>query len=214
MNKDKLLTNQHILKEKGYLEDAVARFGYEVDSSGVVQGGKVIGFDPNFYYSRPAEELDYALVSLVKEPLTHPSSGDDLQDKTKAELVLMGKHRGYLSLAPRLIVEYDRVNIIQHPDGDPMKVVMTQNYVVLDMANSRVQYVADTMPGSSGAPVFNQKWDVVALHHSGGPYPSEMIVDTLKKAWKGRFRVNEGIPMRAILHDFKDRGLDRYLPRE
>jgi V8-like Glu-specific endopeptidase len=112
------------------------------------------------------------------------------------------------------VKEHERVNIIQHPEGDPMKAVMTQNYVVRDMSNSRVQYVADTMEGSSGSPVFNRKWEVVALHHSGTPYPPEAVGETLKKAWKGRFRVNEGIPMRAILADFRDKDLERHLPRE
>ncbi len=82
------------------------------------------------------------------------------------------------------------------------------------MANSRVQYVADTMEGSSGSPVFNRKWEVVALHHSGTPYPPDAAGVTLKKAWKGRFRVNEGIPMRNILEDFENKGIERYLPRD
>jgi V8-like Glu-specific endopeptidase len=116
-------------------------------------------------------------------------------------------------LAPSAFTEHSRVNIIQHPDGQPLKVVMTQNYVVYK-TDSRVQYVADTMNGSSGSPVFNHKWEVVALHHSGRPYPPESLTEAAKKAWKGRFRVNEGIPMKAILQDFKDKGIDRYLPRE
>jgi hypothetical protein len=125
----------------------------------------------------------------------------------------MGKHRGYLVLASGIFPKHFRVNIIQHPDGKPMKVVLTQNYVV-HSTESRVQYVADTMGGSSGSPVFNQKWEVVALHHSGSPYPPESLAAAAKKAWKGRYRVNEGIPMRAILKDFEDKGITRFLPRE
>ena len=85
------------------------------------------------------------------------------------DLVRKGKHRGYLPLTPRLLQEHDRVNVIQHPDGKPLKVVMTQNYVVKTMTDTRVQYVADTMEGSVGVAVFNQTWEVVALHHSGEP---------------------------------------------
>ena len=68
------------------------------------------------------------------------------------------------------------------------------------------------MDGSSGSPVFNQNWEVVALHHSGEPYPPDSAKEVLQKAWKGHFRVNEGIPIRAILEDFRAKKLDRYLP--
>jgi hypothetical protein len=103
------------------------------------------------------------------------------------ELLTKGKHRGYLTLSPRLIMENERVNIVQHADGRPLQVVMTQNYVVKNMSKTRVQYVADTMDGSSGSPVFNQNWEIVALHHSGNPYPRDSLANELKRAWKGPF---------------------------
>ena len=115
-------------------------------------------------------------------------------------------------LSPLILVEDQRVNILQHPNGQPMKVVMTQNYVC-HTTETRVQYVADTMAGSSGSPVFNNRWEVVALHHSGSPYPPEAVADKVKKAWKGRFRVNEGVLMKAILKDFKAKGIDNHLPQ-
>jgi len=210
---DLMLTNQHVLKNQGYVQEAVVRFGYMVDASDVAPTGKVINLQPDFYYSSPAKELDYALVRLSERPLKQMSVDAKLEDKSILNLVHLGKHRGYLTLAPRLIKENDRVNIIQHPEGDPMKVVMTQNHVVADMGVSRVHYVADTMNGSSGSPVFNQKWEVVALHHSGKPYPPDSVTNALKRAWKGKFRVNEGIPTRAILEDFGKKKIIRYLPR-
>lgn len=61
----------------------------------------------------------------------------------------------------------DRVAIIQHPSGMAKQVAMHNNLVTF--ANEvRVQYLTDTLPGSSGAPVFDVKWKVVALHHAGG----------------------------------------------
>jgi V8-like Glu-specific endopeptidase len=61
----------------------------------------------------------------------------------------------------------DRVAIIQHPNGMAKQVAMHNNLVTF--ANqTRVQYLTDTLPGSSGAPVFNVKWKVVALHQAGG----------------------------------------------
>ena len=212
---DVLLTNQHVLRDKNEVKDAVARFDYMLDASGVSSAGRVFKFQTDFYFSSPSEELDYALARLEDQPLKDKVAADaELQQLSMWEMIRRGKHRGYLILAPRFLEARNRVNIIQHPDGNPLKVVMTHNYVVENMNDLRVQYVADTMPGSSGSPVFNKSWEVVALHHSGKPYPPESVSTTFKKISKGKFRVNEGIPARAILKDFEKRGLDRYLPRK
>lgn len=61
----------------------------------------------------------------------------------------------------------DRVAIIQHPNGMAKQVAMHNNLVTF-ANDTRVQYLTDTLPGSSGAPVFDVKWNVVALHHAGG----------------------------------------------
>jgi endonuclease G len=58
----------------------------------------------------------------------------------------------------------DRVYIIQHPNGGMKKIGMHHN--VVRYANEDVvQYWTDTGPGSSGSPVFNERWELVALHH-------------------------------------------------
>ncbi|HEX7135421.1 MAG TPA: trypsin-like peptidase domain-containing protein [Iamia sp.] len=58
----------------------------------------------------------------------------------------------------------DRVYIIQHPQGLPKKIGMVHN-VVRHADADVVQYLTDTQPGSSGAPVFDERWRIVALHH-------------------------------------------------
>lgn len=209
---DLVLTNQHVLKARDYLPEAVMRFGYQTDAAGVIARGRAFGFVQDFYTASPSAELDYALVRLREAPLAAMLAEPALALGTLRELMMAGRHRGYLALTPRIVIEGAQVNIVQHPDGDPMKVVLTQNYVV-HRTDTRLQYVADTMEGSSGAPVFNQKWEVVALHHSGSPYPPNGLGELAKKAWKGKFRVNEGIPIRAILEDLRARGLEKYLPR-
>jgi V8-like Glu-specific endopeptidase len=211
---DLLLTNQHVLETKACLADAIARFGYAVDSSGVASEGHVIPIEPGFYEASPAEQLDYALVRLKAAPLQALRGDGKGLNQPVNELLRQGKHRGYLVLAARELRKEERINIIQHPGGDPLKVVLTQNRIALDMTANRIQYVADTMNGSSGSPVLNQHWEVVALHHSGQPYPPDGLVQTLKRAWKGKFRINEGIPMKAILKEFETRDLLRLLPRE
>ena len=58
----------------------------------------------------------------------------------------------------------DRVYILQHPAGGPKKIGMIHNHV-RHVEGDIVQYLTDTLPGSSGSPVFNERWDVIALHH-------------------------------------------------
>lgn len=54
-----------------------------------------------------------------------------------------------------------------------------------------MQYLTDTMPGSSGSPVFDKDWRLVALHHSGGWI--------LEPGSKSRYFRNEGIHIERVL---------------
>lgn len=211
-----LLTNQHVLPSQNHLASAIVRFDYALDSLGVAPPGRTFTFDTTFYHASPAAELDYALLRLTGEPLAERKLDGNPADYTTLDLIRLGKHRGYLVPVPDFIARNQRVNVIQHPDGNPLKVVLTQNYVTADMtddsasaAGNRVHYVADTMNGSSGSAVCNDRWEVVALHHAGKPYPD---LPTGSKDWKDRYRANEGIPMRAILRDLEEKGLLGLLP--
>ena len=57
----------------------------------------------------------------------------------------------------------------------------------------RLQYTTDTMPGSSGSPVFNDEWHVVAIHHAGG--------DLVKNSQGDKVFANEGMLFKWILED-------------
>ncbi len=59
----------------------------------------------------------------------------------------------------------DRVCIIQHPKGLPKKIGLYHN-IVRHADDTVLQYWTDTDVGSSGSPVFNENWEVVALHHA------------------------------------------------
>lgn len=98
--------------------------------------------------------LDYTIVAV--EPVN--SQGEELAG------------RGYIppvsSLGDLTVLEW--ANIIQHPAGDPQQVALRDNKVVKSLEHF-IHYEADTQPGSSGSPVFNDQWELVALHHSGVP---------------------------------------------
>lgn len=205
---DLMLTNYHVFKNKEMLASAVVRFDYHANADGATTKGRVFEFQPDFYEGSPDKELDFALVKLKGEPLADRKLEPGDEDLGYLELLRRGRHRGYLLLAPRDIVEHERVNIIQHPNGNPQKVVLTQNYVLANMSADRVHYLADTQPGSSGSPVLNRYWEVIALHHSGGAHPPQKASNNLQKVLKGLYKFNEGIPIRAIMPK-----IERYLPQ-
>jgi V8-like Glu-specific endopeptidase len=74
--------------------------------------------------------------------------------------------------------------ILQHPGGKTLKMA---NGGVRQVAGAWVEYEVDTEPGSSGSPVFNNRWELVALHSRAGT---------------GRF--NQGVVISAILDDLPD----------
>ena len=55
------------------------------------------------------------------------------------------------------------VNIIQHPDGRPKQVAIRNN-LIAGTTERDLRYFTDTLGGSSGSPVMDDEWRVVALH--------------------------------------------------
>jgi tetratricopeptide (TPR) repeat protein len=60
-----------------------------------------------------------------------------------------------------------RVYVIGHPLGGRLSFSLNDN-LLLDYDDARMHYRAPTQPGSSGSPVFDDQWRLVALHHGGG----------------------------------------------
>jgi endonuclease G, mitochondrial len=89
-----------------------------------------------------------------------------------------------------IVGEY--VTIVQHPSGLPKQVALRENQVV-DLLPRFLHYETDTEPGSSGSPVFNDQWQVVALHHASVPRGN------------GRF-INEGVRVSQIVQFVREAG--------
>jgi V8-like Glu-specific endopeptidase len=71
--------------------------------------------------------------------------------------------------------------------------------LLLDHESPKVHYRAPTEGGSSGSPIFNQAWDLIALHHAGG-----MDMKMLHGK-EGTYPANEGIDFMSIQSAFAER---------
>lgn len=207
-----VLTCHYVLKNPSALDKCVIRFGYSANSDGVVRAGRVFTFDPGFFETSSALELNFTLVRINDEPLADKGIRPEDEGLGYLELLQRGRHRGYLLLSPARMAEQDPVAIIQHANGEPLKVTI-DNYVVSTAFDDRIHYLGDTMPGSAGAPVLDRNWQVVALHYAGGVHPprqldEDSLLGKLAKGPQASRRLKEGVPIRAILPF-----IERYLPR-
>ncbi len=85
------------------------------------------------------------------------------------------------------------------------------------MLDKFIHYESDTAQGSSGAPVFNDRWEVVALHHSAIPARNDAgeILSVDGSPWRPemgeqriQWRANEGARISRIIGDLRGTALD------
>jgi len=90
------------------------------------------------------------------------------------------------------------LNIVQHPAGEVKQIAIRRNDFVgpLEGDANRFTYLTDTLPGSSGSPVFNDEWQVVGLHRGSRKLPEQVYL----KGEAIKYN-NVGVLMRAILQD-------------
>lgn len=173
-----LLTNNHVLETSEAAMYAVAEFNYEDDVHFMPRDIISFRLDPEALFITD-EALDFTLVA-VEENNQHAIPLTDF---------------GYLPLLPKpgKILEGEYVTIIQHPNGGPKAITIRENEVKF-ISSDFVHYVSDTEPGSSGSPVFNDQWVVVALHHAGIPDPNDPT----------KWIANEGIRISSIIQHLSE----------
>ena len=63
----------------------------------------------------------------------------------------------------------ERLTIVHHPAGQPKMMTQFRCYAADSQADGpKLRHRCDTLPGSSGAPIFNSERQVVGIHHTGG----------------------------------------------
>jgi endonuclease G len=144
-----LLTNHHVLHSAEEASGSYVEFNYQAGLDGMPLTPVSFPLDPATFFVTDTE-LDFSIVAL----------------RPGGDLGLFG----WLQLHEQegKVILGELVNIIQHPNGEPKQLAVRENKVV-DLLDRFLHYETDTAPGSSGSPVFNDQWEVVALHHSGVP---------------------------------------------
>jgi V8-like Glu-specific endopeptidase len=166
------LTNHHVLGTVDEARTTIVQFNYQKDTDGRDFEPVNFELDPDAGFKTSVEH-DWTLVRVKGDANTE---------------------WGVLDLQPVEIKVNDRANIIQHPGGEVKQIALYHN-IIAYVDNTRVQYLTDTLPGSSGSAVFDDEWRVIALHHAGG-----LLIepDTKKQVYR-----NEGINVNCILKDLK-----------
>lgn len=192
-----LLTNWHVLKTKDTAAVSTVEFDYQLDFMGNARTPQRFRLEPAVFYLSQ-RELDFALVAVEET---------SSQNKKVRDL-------GWCRLIPTegKAILGNPVNIIQHPLGEMKQVIIRENKLV-DLPpqplDTFAHYEGDTEPGSSGSPVFNDQWEVIALHHSGVPATNDKgeMLDIDGVVWnKGddparlRWIANEGIRISRLVN--------------
>lgn len=135
-----------------------------------------------------ADHLDYTLVRVNK-----------VRKRSKIVDAMPGDDWGYVPIVSNPTNDVaSTVTIIQHPVHNPTYIGAAEGEI-RSLTGLVVQYATTTAYGSSGAPVFNEGWELVALHHAAG---------NLSSGAPG----NEGIDIAAILKDLAKRCPEVNLP--
>jgi endonuclease G len=180
-----IMTNHHVVNARDQGESAARESDlreqaaamsvlFDYDDEGTaghpVAPGELMAWD---------EDLDYALVRI--------------SDTTRAALP-----RAAVAIADVRPGSAMAVNIIQHPDGRPKRFGIRNNLLTAATA-TEIRYFTDTLGGSSGSPVLNDRWEVVALHRGTA------FVTGVKFQGSSVAYVNVGTQITAILQHLQKR---------
>jgi endonuclease G, mitochondrial len=178
-----LVTNHHVINARNDDEPDASRDDLDAQARSTVA---LFDFDAE---TLPGTEAPVASLEAVSSAIDYAVLRLDKPSGRKP-----------LRVAPQLPKvggdSYLAMNIIQHPLGGPKRVALRSN-LVLSADDREIRYFTDTERGSSGSPVCDDRWRVVALHRAF------TRVSGVSFEGKTTAYVNSGVPIGAILDDLK-----------
>ncbi|MEO1627972.1 MAG: serine protease [Bacteroidota bacterium] len=210
-----LMTNNHVINSRARARVAQAEFNFQTDFNGNPQEVDSYSFSSNgFFYTHAA--LDFTLLRVNRKCTYVPIFGNSGIGGANGEFLEEGPFQGEngrpsLPLLPRFrrvchsagnkwghiqlpsaysFARGQHINIIQHPRARRKEVAVQENNLDRIFQN-HLRYTTDTEPGSSGSPVFNNRWDLMAIHHSAG------------ERQNGQWVSNQGVRMDRIVRHLR-----------
>ncbi len=155
-------------------------------------------------YQEAIQQLREKGYSVVEEgkaiSIWHPE-GKDNQDEIKAIGVQMGYKQEQFSTHHS---KGDAVIIVQHPKGKQKQIVLSNNEIIKNgLYQGVLRYEAQSNYGSSGSPVFNTHWKLVALHHAAVPRPPESSPPIKQIETNDKPIAQQGIRICRIIEDLR-----------
>jgi endonuclease G len=183
------MTNNHVIADSQTGAACSVQFDYQLGIDDIPEVVTEFRLDPaTFFWTSADDDLDISLIAVGP--------------RTAGDRPLA--HFGWtaLSSAGDKHAEGDHVTLIEHPDGDYKQIALRENRVLgRGKKNVTLYYTADTLHGSSGSPVFNDEYALVALHHAGGPR-NDTVLDNGQPVPAD---CNEGIRVSAIVEALRRR---------
>ncbi len=179
---DLLMTNHHVIAEPPAAQASQVLFNFQLNPARQFDSLNCITVLPQAngkFYTNAA--LDFTIFQLQPIP---PAA-----------------QARVLAVRRQVPADGERVAIIQHPFGQYKKVAMQNNFVS-HYEKPWLRYTTSTEEGSSGSPVFNEEFEVVAIHHGARGFSDPNT--------KQVYARNEGAGMGAVLDDLKTNAGDIY----
>ncbi|GAA2009121.1 V8-like Glu-specific endopeptidase [Nakamurella flavida] len=147
-----VLTNNHVCPDTDTAAELAVEFGFAYDGEGGEPAPDRRACRPDAFFLTDAD-LDWTLIAVADRGTRRA-----------------GARWGHLTLVEQTgkAVNGEHLNVVHHPGGDRQSFSIRDNRMVAE-DDLWLRYESDTRAGSSGAPVFNDQWEMVALHHGGVP---------------------------------------------
>jgi V8-like Glu-specific endopeptidase len=185
---DLLVTNFHVIAARSPREDPVAPADFDLQAAATQA-------DFDFYADGAALTTVTAQGLVASDPTLDYAVLRVAIDRPPLRL------RTSPLLRPPTSALRERVNVLQHPNGNAMRLGFRNNFVVTGVAE-RLSYLTDTAGGSSGSPIFDDAWEVAGLHRGWST-----IKGTPVEVWGKEIRQeNYGTPIGALLADVAAKG--------
>jgi endonuclease G len=156
------VTNNHVLADAAAASRATVDFDFALDDGGQMLVRRTFRLAPDAaFFTVDKTDLDFTVVAIAETGVSGDAIGQFGFLRLDAQTGKTGPGNW--------------VSVVEHPGAQAKRIAIRENQVVKygdalhTAADDFLWYHSDTAPGASGAPVFNDNWQVVAVHHAGIP---------------------------------------------